>query len=311
MSLHKVSITGTLGGEILAISEEWDPLKPCILITGVTGNVGRHVAAELMEDGMRVRGAVTDVEKAQGSFGGPIELVHLDYEDEDTFDKALRNANKVFMLRPYSISASSVMKPFIRRCAEAGIEHIVFLSFMGVERNPLLPHYRIERNIKKSGIPYTFLRPSFFMQNFHTIHRADIKARNDIFIPAGNASVSFIDARDIGRAAAKVLLSEEYKNRALTLTGPEAITFDAAAHIFSQVMERPHSYSKPTALQFKRRMLWRGIPNHVVRVMVSLYRMGRRGAASKVTGDLEALLQQKPTTLEQYVRDHRQEWELI
>lgn len=55
------------------------------------------------------------------------------------------------------------------------------------------------------GLPHTFIRPSFFMQNLSTTHREDICQRNDLFIPAGNAKTSFIDTADIAAVAAKVL----------------------------------------------------------------------------------------------------------
>lgn len=66
--------------------------------------------------------------------------------------------------------------PACCRCRkEIGIKHIVFLSLLGVEKNPIVPHAKIEAMIKASGIPYTFLRPSFFMQNLLSQHGDELR----------------------------------------------------------------------------------------------------------------------------------------
>ena len=64
---------------------------------------------------------------------------------------------------------------------------------MGVEKNPVVPHRKIEDMIRYSGIAYTFLRPGFFMQNLNTTHRDAILVRNELYMPVGKAKTSFID----------------------------------------------------------------------------------------------------------------------
>ena len=63
------------------------------------------------------------------------------------------------------------MLPFLQAAKEKGIEKIVFVSLLGVEKNPIVPHRKIENIIKDLSIPYVLLRPSFFMQNLNTNHR--------------------------------------------------------------------------------------------------------------------------------------------
>lgn len=87
------------------------------------------------------------------------------------------------------------------------IKLVSFLSLIGVESDTILPHYRIENYIEELDIPYTHIRPGFFMKNLSGAHSVKIKDNNEIFVPARKSNTSFIDAKDIGLATA-ILLHE-------------------------------------------------------------------------------------------------------
>jgi len=212
-------------------------------------------------------------------------------------------------MRPPNLSDAKQLEPFIRLAHSRGIRHIVFLSLLGIEKNPFPPHAKLEKLLVSSGIPYTFLRPSFFMQNMTGAHLEDIRDRNDIFLPAGRAPVSFIDTRDIGEAAAYILIQPElHHNKAYDLTGFEAITYHEAAHIFTEVLGRSITYSNPSTLRFRRHKLLQGVDKGFVTVMCALYLMTKLGMAKKVTSDLEGLLGRRPTSFKQFVQDHASLW---
>lgn len=280
-----------------------------ILVTGITGNVGSLVGKHLKEAGAEFKAGVRNVEKAKKKGLEDIEYVTFDFEDEKTFDKALEGVDKIFLMRPPAVSdAKKYVKPFIDKAKGKEIEHIVFLSLMGIEHNPIPPHYKIEKFILKSNIPYTFLRPSFFMQNLDTTHREDIKERDDIFIPAGKSKSSFIDTRDIGEAAAKVLMESGHENKAYTLTGGEALNYYEVAEVFSKVLKRKITYSNPSVFKFRKVMIDRGVKKDFANVMVGLYMSTRMGMAKNVTKDLEKLLGRKPGTMEEYIEDYAHCW---
>lgn len=280
-----------------------------ILVTGFTGNVGSFVGKYLKEKGINFKAAVRNVEKAIERYGSDIEYVEFDFEKSSTFDKALEDVDKIFLMRPPAVSdATKYVKPFIEKAKEKGIKQIVFISLMGIEHNPLPPHYKIEKFIVESGIPYTFLRPSFFMQNLGTTHRFDIKENKDLFIPAGKSKSSFIDTRDIGEAAAKVLIEDNHLNKAYTLTGPEALDYYEVAEIFSKALGKKIIYSNPSPLRFRKVMITRGIDKTFANVMVGLYMSTKMGMAKKVTSELEKLLGRKPTSVEKYIQDYIDCW---
>lgn len=163
--------------------------------------------------------------------------------DPTSYEKALEGVHSVFLMRPPSLSKPKRdMLPFLKAAKAAGIKKIVFISLLGVEKNPFPPHGKIEKMIKDLKINYVFLRPSFFMQNLNTNHLEEIKDRDELFIPAGQSKTSFVDTRDIASAAAITLLEDKYQNLALDLTGKEAIDYDEIAEILSEVLERNIQY---------------------------------------------------------------------
>lgn len=280
-----------------------------VLITGITGNVGLYAARTLMKKGVPVKGAVTDTGRARTVTGGDCELVRFDFLEPSTFEPALEEVDRLFLMRPPMLSDARQMAPFIRKVRERGVRHIAFLSLLGIEKNPFPPHARIEKMLTESGIACTFLRPSFFMQNMNGAHLEDIRDRNDLFLPAGSAPVSFVDARDVGEAAGAVLAEGgAHLCRAYDLTGSEAITYHEAARIFTEVLGRPVRYSNPSVWTFRREKLRQGTDKSYVTVMCALYLMTRFGMAKKVTDDLERLLGRKPGTFKEYVRDYAECW---
>lgn len=274
-----------------------------ILVTGASGNVGREVVRELVARGAAVRAAVFD--NGDGLLDSAAEVVRFDFRDPATFPAAFASVDRLFLMRPPAISnVRRDMKPAIDYAAAQGVRHIVFLSLLGAERNGLVPHAKVEKLLIKGDAPWTMLRCGFFMQNLDTTHRADLVEHNDLFIPAGRGRTSFIDVRDIGAVAARVLTEAGHENRAYALTGSEALTYGEVARIMTEELGQPITYSDPSPLAFVRRMRRRGHPRGYVNVMAGIYLTTRLGMAGAVTGDVARLLGRPPITLRQYVRDY-------
>jgi uncharacterized protein YbjT (DUF2867 family) len=271
-----------------------------VLVTGSTGNVGSEVVAQLLQRGEQVRAAVRPSRGAR--FDAPVAEVELDFEDASTFAGALAGVSRVFLIRPPMMSDPKHMHPFIDAMKTVGVEQIAFLSVQGVGSNPFVPHHGIEQYLKLSGLGWTFLRPSFFMQNLSTTHRADISEYDEVFVPAGRGKTNFIDVADIAEAIAVVLTTPRHLGRAYELTGSEALTYDQVADILSQACGRRITYPRPSGREFKNRMKTRGHDEKFVSVMASIYLIAKVGMAGGTTGELEKLLGRKPTTLAEWAR---------
>src|SRR5512139_749509 len=191
-----------------------------ILIIGALGNVGIQVVNALQAAGRTVRAADRDLTRLRDGFGSSVECVRFDFSQPETFAQAFEGVERMFLMRPPQISnVKRDMFPAIDAAKQAGVKYVVFLSVIGIEKMTFIPHYKVEIHLKEQGFQTTFLRCSFFMQNLSTTHRREIKERSEIFVPVGNAKTSFIDVRDIGAVAARILTEDGHAGKNYNLTG--------------------------------------------------------------------------------------------
>lgn len=278
-----------------------------ILVTGSTGSVGGEVVTQLVKRNATVHAAVLpggDEKAPQGA-----SAVQLDFLDATTFGGALEGVDRVFLLRPPQMSDAKAMRPFIDAMRDARVKQVVFLSVQGAGSNPFVPHHGIERDLKKSGLTWVFLRPSFFMQNLSTTHRADICERDEVYVPAGKGRTNFIDVADIGEAAAVVLTTPGHDRKAYEVTGSQALTYAEVAEVLSDACNRRITYPRPSSRQFKARMKAAGHNREFISVMGKIYAIAKFGMAAGTTDELEKLVGHKPTTLAQWAQRNRKSLE--
>jgi uncharacterized protein YbjT (DUF2867 family) len=280
-----------------------------ILVLGALGNVGTEAVEYLLSRGARVRAADLFVDKIYTRWGDRVEAVAFDFTKPDTFPAAFRGIERLFLVRPPQISDTrKVMFPALETARSYGVRQIAFLSLIGIERNTVVPHYPLEQWLYTSGLEYTFLRCSFFMQNLSTTHRTEIRNDDEIFLPAGKARTSFIDVRDIGAVAALILTEDSHAGRAYDLTGSQALDYYEVANLFSEILGRKIVYKDPTSLSFFMRQLRRGGALPYALVTTWLYTNTRNGMADVVTGEVERLLGREPITMRQFINDFQTTW---
>ncbi|MBC7545367.1 MAG: SDR family oxidoreductase [Candidatus Sericytochromatia bacterium] len=281
-----------------------------LLVIGASGNVGAEIVRLLVGQGHAVRVATRSPAGASAGFSPLIEPVPFDFERPETFGPALAGVDRLFLMRPPAITDTRrFIVPVIAAARDAGVHSIVFLSLLGAEKNPLVPHHRIETALVASGVPYTLLRAGFFMQNLSTTHRADIVDLDEILVPAGRGRTSFIDVRDIAAVAVKALTEPGHTNKAYALTGDEALDYHEVAACLSTALGRPITYRQPSIFRFIARMRRRGFPLDFIWVMAAIYTTVRLGLAASVTTDTHRLLGRPAIRMRQFVADHRDLWQ--
>ena len=281
-------------------------MSPSILVTGATGTVGQHVAGGLAE---RDVSAVAATRYPGATDALPLPTRRFDFEDPVTYN-AFEGIEQLFLVRPPALTRVwEHIFPAIDAAARAGVQHVVFLSLLGAEQNPLVPHRWIEWKLRRSGMTATLLRPSFFMQNLVTTHRAEIRDEKRIVVPAGQGRTSFVDARDIAAVAAHALTEPALRGESYALTGAEALTYHEVAQRFSEVLGRTIRYANPSPLAFARQMRRRGHPWPFVAVMTGIYLTARFGLAARTTDVVERILGRPPTSMRTFIRDYRACWE--
>lgn len=278
-----------------------------ILVTGASGNVGREVVKSLLALGRDVRAAAIDEEDAKRVPAGCIDTTLFDFGNPNTYAGAFAGVAKMFLMRPPQISdVERYLFPVIDYAKSIGVKQVVFLSLMGVNR--LTPHYKVESYLKRSGMAYTFIRPGFYMQNLDTVYREEICQHSTISIPAGRGKTSFVDVRDVGDVAAKVLSEPGHENKIYTLTGSQALDYFQVAQIMSDKLSRTITYTRPSMREYQNALRAKGVAEEFVKVQGMLYWPIRLGLGGKVTRQVEQLLGRPPFTMRQYVEDYADKW---
>lgn len=278
-----------------------------LLVTGATGTVGEPLVRELRDGEASVRVATRNPRGARDGFGDGPERVEFDLDRPETWGATVAGVDRMFLLYPPGSGVSDVCE-FAEAAGRVGVDHVVFLSILGAEKLPIVPHRRIEARLARTDMSHTFLRASWFMQNLSEIHRPEIVDRDEIFVPAGDGVLSFTDARDVAAAAATVLTEPGHENRAYDLTGPAALDFGEVADVFSDVLDRPIGYADPSRLTFARQMYRRGFSPGFVAFMLAEYSVVRLGRSGRTTDDVETLLGRPPRTVRAFVEDYADEF---
>lgn len=280
-----------------------------VLITGATGNVGLEVIKSLekiphnLSIYAGVRDLIKDGDKLAKFEGKPI---HFDFEDALTY-QIFSKCDVLFLLRPPQISdTEKYFKPLIESAKVLGVKHIIFLSVQGVEKSSIIPHHKIEKMIVESGIPYTFLRPAYFMQNFTTTLHKDI-ANRQIFLPAGKIKFTLIDVRDIGKVTAKIITQiGSHANSAYDLTCSERLSFQEMAEKLSNSLGEKISYKSPNLFQFFLRKRRENVAFGYILVLIMLHYLPRFQDVPPISDWVEKITGDKPITFNQFINDYRQ-----
>ncbi|MFB7650558.1 MULTISPECIES: NmrA/HSCARG family protein [unclassified Streptomyces] len=233
-----------------------------VLVIGATGNQGGATVRELLSSGWNVRAMVRNPDKPQArelARRGAI-LVRGDLDDEASLRRAMTGVHGVFSVQalayePATLAAEVRQGKAVADAAKAaGIEHFVYSSVGGAERNTGIDHFEskaeIERHILTLGLPATVLRPVFFMNNL--LHYADAAGERLMALPVKpDKPMQLIASDDIGFFAAAAFDDpQRYVGRQIELAGDE-ITFPEVAAIYERVTGVP---TRLEALPIEERM---------------------------------------------------------
>ena len=293
-----------------------------ILVTGATGTVGSEVVKQLAaissSSGYNVRAAVHSNNKSvklrQLDSEG-VEIVDLDYTKQETVAHALNNVDKIFLQTLPTPNVADICSIIINEAKKNGVKYVVKLSAMGADSEPrstvLRLHGEEEKIIEDSGIPYTFLRPPAYMQNFVTQFGHTIKTQNAFYVPAGDSKMSFIDSRDIAAVTAEILTKDNhessrqhYENKAYDITGPDALSYRQAADILSSEVGKKISYVNITEDDSRKGMKQIGMGDWFIGIMMELFRIIRAGYGSETTTVVEDITGRKPIPFAQFAKDY-------
>src|SRR5438552_3646579 len=214
-----------------------------VLVIGATGSVGSELVTLLSRMGERVRAATREPGEARSPHSA-VEFVEFDFDRLQSVAAALHGIDRVFLIaRPGDDHADRVALPLIDEMKRRGVRQVVNLSAMGAESRDDFALRKVERYLEDSGVGFTHLRPNFFMQIFSTPPLLlGIRSTGEIKIPAADATLSYIDVRDIAAVAAATLTERGHTGKAYTLTGGQALDHQEIARAISGASGRMVQY---------------------------------------------------------------------
>lgn len=219
-----------------------------ILVVGSTGNIGRQVVAGLVAKGADVRALARDPAKAQ--FPAGVAVVKGDLMDIDAMRAALTGVSTLFLLN--AVTADEVTQALItlNLAHDAGIERIVYLSVIHSDLYTNVPHFTgkftVERMIEQFDMAATILRPAYFIDNDGQ-QKTALLEYGVYGMPIGSRGLSMVATSDIADLAVIELLRREQAATPLPRTtinvvGPDSLTGERVAAIWSDVLGRPIAY---------------------------------------------------------------------
>ncbi len=284
------------------------PDTDLILVSGATGNTGSGVASSLLAKGCRVRALVRDEAKAAGlrAQGAQVAVADLDRPETLTGD-LLDGVTGVYFLTwngPTALQQSRNLLEAIKRSGQA--PHIVRLSGYATPNSRIISELATcEDELKACGLPWTILKPTFFMQNV-MMAAPTVREQGHIYFDWGNGKAGMIDARDVADCAVGALTGQAtaIAGQTFVLTGPAAIGFADVAAILSGVTGRTVQYVPVPHQAAIDSMIAMGVPPWIAEGYGELDDGFEHGFADLTTDNVHALSGHEPRGFEQFARDH-------
>ncbi|HJV23684.1 MAG TPA: SDR family oxidoreductase [Holophagaceae bacterium] len=275
-----------------------------ILVTGPTGKVGQALVEALLAQGAAFKALARSEASAQALEAKGVAVVRGDLAD---LGPALKGIDTLFLLSS-SADPFASEAPAVAAAQAAGVKKVVKLSAYGAQADAANPffrgHARVERLLEASGMAWTSLRPSFFMQNWVTYNAAAIKAGQPVYANAGTGRMGSIDVRDIADVAVAALTQGGHEGRVYELSGPESLSQGEVAAKLAKLLGREVAYVPVPDEAAYQAMLGMGMPADYTWALVTLNQAVRKGLADFTTQNVQLVTGHAPRSIDAYLTEH-------
>jgi uncharacterized protein YbjT (DUF2867 family) len=216
-----------------------------ILVTGGTGTVGSHVVRELAARKAKVTVLSRDAARTS-THPVSVKIIEGNLLKPATVRTVFEDVDAVFLLNGVSLTESSEGLMALCGMRSSGVKRLVYMSAQDADKAAWLPHFGakagIEQAIRRSGIPFTILRPNSFFQNDYW-YRDALLGANVYPQPIGDVGLSRVDVRDIAEMAATTLLSPDHAGKTYNVIGPSVLTGATTAAAWGEALGREIKYA--------------------------------------------------------------------
>lgn len=283
-----------------------------ILVTGSTGHFGKSTIDFLLKKGISstsIAALVRNEEKAGDLKNKGVVLRTGDYDNYTSLVNAFKGIEKLLF-----VSGSDILKRgaqhqnVVAAAKEAGVKHIVYTSFQGkneTESSPLWlvaqSHLQTEAWLKESGISYTILKNTLYMDFVPAFLGEKVIETGVIYLPAGNGKVGAVLRSEMAEATANILTGSTHAGKTYHFTNLEAFSYQEVAQLLSEITGKTINYVSPTADEYAQTLTKHGVPADFIGLFSSFAIAQAHGELEMVGSDLEHLLGRKPTSVKTFL----------
>src|SRR2546425_476157 len=274
-----------------------------ILVT-TAGKIGAEASRLLAQRGAPVRVLVRNPEKVTALAQAGVDVCRGDLEVPATIDTAMRGVTSVVLV---SSAIPRQELNVVASAVRARVQHVVKITTKASADSPIARRrgqFEIENGLIASGLGYTLLRNSAYMQNFLMMARA-IAATDRFGTATGDGRIGHVDARDVAAVAVEIAASPTaHAGKTYWPTGPDVLSAKEVAAVFSRVLGRTITFHPITVAQQKQAMLDVGLPENVAEDNANAVALMAEGDCDYVTSDVATILGRPPRTFEQFAADY-------
>jgi uncharacterized protein YbjT (DUF2867 family) len=286
-----------------------------MLLIGATGKVGQHLVPLLTEAGTRPTVLVRDEAKGRALFGANVDYVVGDLSDPASLEGVFAGHDVVYLASGGTDKQADNEIAAVTAAVAAGVKRIVKISSPGSDLGEQAPitfsrwNGAVETAINATTIAPTYLRPSMFMTAF--LGSAGTIAQGQYYSTNEDYALTWVHPADIAAVAAAALLDDAHAHKAYSVTGPEALTGDEAAAVFTEVLGRPVQHIRISDDAFKASLESFGLPQWTVDAYVEMSVNGvRTGRFATVSNDVFAVTGNQPRTLATWIEENKTAFEI-
>ncbi|UZJ53776.1 hypothetical protein CBS101457_003096 [Exobasidium rhododendri] len=287
-------------------------MSATILVSGASGKLGVKVIEQLIAHGAKpssIAALVRSEEKGQELKKKGVQLRIGDYNDVKALETAVKGIKRALLISGSNIGSrlaehSNFIQALVK--SDEKVELIAYTSFLLAQTNPILladEHKQTEQAIEKSGLPYSFLRNGWYIEN--TVDQIGVWSQTGGILGAtGSGRVNAASRKDFAEAAALVLLAEKGSFKSIyELGGNPGYTLDELAALASKVLGKPIHAVHQSKEVYNKSLVSFGLPAPFASILADAEDKAASGHLATKTNDLQTLIGRESESIEHVMRE--------